>query len=142
MDPATRRPVKLGEGDDVRMAEFSPGVPPGVRAALRLDAAAATVPALIAGLSAAVPDPSAPISDLALDFCVANRDLLGLRMKKALTSLKLHHQSRADLPEARRYKALRDAYVLLENKISGPFRQMVLDGEGRIGPNFANLDVE
>jgi len=143
MDPVTRLPVALSNlGDDARLAQFFPGVPPATLAKLRIDPSTVTVEQLIAGLKSSIKDPTKPVCDDSLDFVIANRDQLGLEMKKTLSSIKLRHQSLGDLDQARLAKTLRDNYLVLENKISGPFRQMVLEAEQKIGPNFANLDIK
>ena len=134
-----------------------PGVPPDVRERDRVDWASATVPDLVARLRAAAtvplkntatgkewrgvpPHPQA--SDPAVDFVVANRDLLGFRMKRALGRLKLRAQSQFQKEEALELRALWKHFMLLEDHISAPFRQVVLNAEAVVGPNFGNLDVK
>ncbi|GMH54590.1 hypothetical protein TrRE_jg13199 [Triparma retinervis] len=143
MDVLTKQPVKLSDrGDEYRMAEFSPGVAPEVRDKHRIPRSSLTVDAMVSGLSDVLPSPvEDPCNDAALDFVVANRDWMGMEMKRCLTGMKLKAQSEGKMEEAKRLKELRDAYLILENKISAPFRQMVLNAEVSIGPNFANLDI-
>merc|ERR1712176_351693 len=33
-------------------------------------------------------------------------------------------------------------FLTLENHISAPFRQIIQDAEGRVGPNFGNLEIK
>ena len=73
---------------------------------------------------------------------LSNRDLLGPKFKKTLTRLKLKSQSLDNISAAKEYRSIRNAYLILENKISSPFRQIVLEREVKIGPNFSNLDLK
>ena len=142
MDVVTKMPVILSSlGPDYRMAEFSPGVPPDVRQSLRFPSGEVTVQSLITGLEASIEDLDNPVCDASLDFVIANRDYMGMEMKKTLTTLKLSAQSKNDKESALHLKSVRDAFLILENKVSAPFRQMVLDAEKSIGPNFANLEI-
>jgi hypothetical protein len=72
---------------------------------------------------------------------LANRDLLGYRMKRTLGRLTMRAQWKENDEEAREMKALWKNFLTLENHISSPFRQILQDAEGRVGPNFGNLDL-
>lgn len=85
--------------------------------------------------------PHPNVTDAAIDFVLANRDLLGANFKRTLGRLKLRNQSLNKLDEARRYRALWKHFLTLEDSISAPFRQAMLDAETAIGPNFGNLDL-
>ena len=157
LDKVTGRAVVLSSlGPEYRLAQMFPGAPPDVRARHRVDWSTATVPDMVERLreACAVPlvDPSTGreflgipphprISDPAVDFVLSNRDLLGHRMKKALGRLKLRSQSRFEREDASGYRALWKHFLLLEDHVSAPFRQMLLDAEAGVGPNFGNLDV-
>jgi len=157
MDVVTRQAVKLSDlGPMYRMAQFSPGVPPQAREAFRFDWETVTVPLMIESLREVckvelnaqdgstyrdIP-PHPQVSNLAIEFVIANRDYLGHGMKKALGRLKLRAQSEGNVEEAREYRKLWKHFMTLEDHISAPFRQMVLDAEGKIGPNFGNLDLQ
>mmetsp|Transcript_12752 Transcript_12752/g.19256 ORF Transcript_12752/g.19256 Transcript_12752/m.19256 type:complete len:580 (-) Transcript_12752:35-1774(-) len=148
MDVTTGQAVKLSPyGPEYRLAEMFPGVPPNVRSSLRFDRSTVEPMQLLEGLKKAVvgPDgkiPGKKVTDAGLDYMIANRDLLGEGMKKMIGRLKLKNQSEMKLDEARFYRDLWFHYMVLEQKISAPFRQIVLDAEMKIGPNFGNLDVK
>ena len=40
------------------------------------------------------------------------------------------------------YRTLWKHFLLLEDHISAPFRQILLNAEANVGPNFGNLDVQ
>eukprot|EP00591_Stephanopyxis_turris_P000676 CAMPEP_0195510334 /NCGR_PEP_ID=MMETSP0794_2-20130614/3008_1 /TAXON_ID=515487 /ORGANISM="Stephanopyxis turris, Strain CCMP 815" /LENGTH=581 /DNA_ID=CAMNT_0040637735 /DNA_START=268 /DNA_END=2011 /DNA_ORIENTATION=- len=148
MDVVTRQAVKLSDlGPMYRMAQFSPGVPPEVREKHRFNNwESIEVPDMVDALQKACEvDGELPehpkVSNDAIDFVIANRDLLGFRMKKCLGRLKMRAQSQNNEEEARSYRKLWKHFLTLEDHISAPFRQMVLDGEEKVGPNFGNLDV-
>ena len=157
LDKVTGKAVVLSSlGPEYRLAQMFPGAPPDVRARHRIDWSTATVPAMVERLREActVPldDPSTgreylgipphpQISNPAVDFVLSNRDALGHRMKKALGRLKLRSQSRLEKEDASGYRALWKHFLLLEDHVSAPFRQMLLDAEAGVGPNFGNLDV-
>lgn len=151
MDIVTRRPVQLSTlGPIYRLAQMFPGVPPDVRDKYRLDwnsvPASQVFDALRDACSVTLEDgtrgipPPPSVSNRAIDFVLANRDRLGRLAKNALARITLRAYARGDedAPEIR--KLFRN-YLTVENHISAPFRQMILDAEGRIGPNFGNLDV-
>lgn len=157
MDVITRKAVKLSPlGPMYRLAQMFPGVPPEVRAKHRLDWNTVEVPEMIEKLREAcmipVKDevtgqeimdipPHPRVSDEALDFVLANRDLLGTRMKKTLGRLKMKAQSEMDKEGALAYRKLWKHFMTIEDSLSAPFKQMLMDAEGRIGPNFGNLDL-
>lgn len=158
MDVITRKAVKLSPlGPMYRLAQMFPGVPPEVRAKHRLDWNTVEVPEMIDKLRQAcmVPvkdettgeakmdiPPHPKVSDEALDFVLANRDLLGTRMKKTLGRLKLKAQSEMNKEGASSYRKLWKHFMTIEDSLTAPFKQMLMDAEGRIGPNFGNLDLK
>ncbi len=157
MDKVTGRAVVLSSlGPEYRLAQMLPGVPPEVRDKHRFDWSSVTVPQMVDKLREActVPlrdattgqeylgvPPHPQISNPAVDFLLSNRDRLGHRMKKALGRLKLRSQSRFEREEALKYRELWKHFLLLEDHVSAPFRQILLDAESNVGPNFGNLDV-
>jgi len=158
MDKVTGKAVVLSSlGPEYRLAQMFPGVPPETREKYRFDMATVTVPEMIEGLREAstVPlknsstgkewlgiPPHPQISNPSADFVLSNRDFLGHRMKKALGRLKLRAQSQFQKEEASELRALWKHFLLLEDHISAPFRQIILNAEANVGPNFGNLDVK
>jgi len=157
-DVVTGRAVKLSDmGDEYRLAQMFPGVPPEVREAYRFDWKTATVPEMISKMREAcevtTTDPKTgnmvtgipehpSVANAGIDFVLANRDYLGFKMAKTLGRLKLRTQSQFLKEEALAYRALWKNFLTLERHITAPFRQMMLDAEKRVGPNFGNLDVK
>ena len=157
MDVVTRKAVKFSTlGPQYRLAQMFPGVPPDVREKHRMDWKTIEVPEMVQKLREAslmlVKDeetgeevmaipPHPQVSDNVIDFVLANRDLLGPKMKKTLGRLKLRAQSQMNKEEAIENRKLWKHFMTLESSISAPFRQMLLDAEGRVGPNFGNLDM-
>lgn len=156
MDVATRKAVQLsGLGPMYRMAQMFPGAPPEVRDQYRMDKNTVEVPEMIEKLKqvclAPIKDeetgeetmgyPVKP-NDSALDFVLANRDLLGPRMTKTLGRLKLRAQSEFKKEEAIELRKLWKHYMIVDESLSAPFRQMLLDAEAKVGPNFGNLDLK
>ncbi|KAL7446408.1 hypothetical protein ACHAXH_009402 [Discostella pseudostelligera] len=158
MDKVTGKAVVLSSlGPEYRLAQMFPGVPPEIRSKYRFDWSTVTVPEMVSALREActVPlknsstgkewlgiPPHPQISNPAVDFVLSNRDYLGHRMKKTLGRLKLRAQSRFEKEEAMEYRTLWKHFLLLEDHISAPFRQILLNAEAKIGPNFGNLDVK
>lgn len=158
MDVVTRKAVKFSTlGPEYRLAQMFPGVPPDVREKHRMDWKTVEVPEMVQKLREAslisVKDeetgeetmatpPHPEVSDNAIDFVLANRDLLGPNMKKTLGRLKLRAQSQMKTEEAIQNRRLWKHFMTLESSISAPFRQMLLDAEGKVGPNFGNLDLK
>jgi hypothetical protein len=169
MDVVTRKAVKFSDlGPECRLAQMFPGVPPEVRQKYRFQQQqqqqqwnSITVPEMVEQLRDACsvemssldedgvtttntkgipPHPS--VANKAIDFVLANRDLLGYRMKRTLGRLQMRSMWKENAKEAREYQKLWTNFQTLENHISAPFRQMMLDAEGRIGPNFGNLDLK
>lgn len=153
MDVVTRKAVKLSNlGPDARFAQMFPGAPPDVREKYRFDSKTIEVPDMVEQLKEAcfvsldddkrgIPvHPS--VANKAIDFVLANRDFLGYRMKKTLGRWTFHVASKGDITEAKEvWKKLWINFLTLENHISAPFRQILQDAEGRIGPNFGNLEI-
>jgi len=155
MDVATRKAVKLSDlGPMYRLAQMFPGVPPEVREKHRMDKNTIEVAEIVDKLRqvclAPIKDeetgeetmgyPAKP-NDEALDFVLANRDMLGPRMTKTLGRLKLRAQSRTNKEEALEFRRLWKHYMIINESLSAPFRQMLMDAEGSVGPNFGNLDL-
>lgn len=155
MDKVTGKAVVLSPlGPEYRLAQMFPGVPDDVRDKHRFDWKTVQVEEMVSKLREActVPlknaekewlgiPPHPQISNPAVDFVLANRDHLGHRMKKTLGRLKLRAQSQFQKEEALAYRQLWKHFLLLEDHISAPFRQILLFAEGKIGPQFGNLDV-
>ncbi|GKY93268.1 hypothetical protein MPSEU_000294300 [Mayamaea pseudoterrestris] len=152
MDVVTRKPVKLSKlGPVYRLAQMFPGVPPDVREKHRLDWNNVQVEQVVEALRNACsvklengnrgipPHPS--VANKAIDFVLANRDRMGRQMKSTLGRLTLRSMSDFNKEQASANQQLWRNYLTIENHISAPFRQMVLDAEGRVGPNFGNLDL-
>jgi hypothetical protein len=152
LDVVTRKAVKLSDlGPEYILAQMFPGVPPETREKTRLGWKTDEVPEMVEKLRKACsvklkdgttgipPHPS--ISNEGLDFVLANRDLLGYKMKKTLGRLSMRAAWKEDEKEAREMQKLWKNFLTLENHISGPFRQIIQDAEGRVGPNFGNLEL-
>ena len=158
MDVVTRKAVQLSSlGPMYRMAQMFPGIPPDVREKHRFDWKNVEVPEMVEKLREAclvqmkdeetgeeklmIP-PHPQVSDNALDFVLANRDLLSAKMKKTLGRLKLRAQSEGNAEEALEYRKLWKHFMTIDDSISAPFKQMIMDAEGRVGPNFGNLNLQ
>ena len=152
LDVVTRKAVKLSDlGPEYRLAQMFPGVPPEIRDKYRLDWSSVEVPEMVEQLREASsvkledgtrgipPHPS--VANKAIDFVVANRDLLGYNMKRTLGRLTMRASSQNNHDEAAELQKLWKNYLTLENHISAPFRQILQDAEGRVGPNFGNLEL-
>jgi hypothetical protein len=153
MDVVTRKAVQLSPlGPQYRLAQMFPGVPPDVRSKYLVDWKTVEVPDLVEGFRNAamvnLPDgsrgipPHPSLSNNAIDYVVSNRHYLGLKMKKALGRMVMRSASLGNSEETRDYNKLWKNYLTVENYISGPFRQIIMDAEGRVGPNFGNLDLK
>ena len=158
MDKVTGKAVILSSlGPEYRLAQMFPGVAPTTRDQYRFDWKTVTVPEMVDALKAAstVPlknsstgeewlgiPPHPQVSNPAVDFVLSNRDYLGHRMKKTLGRLKLRAQSQFQKEEAMEYRSVWKHFLLLEDHISAPFRQIILNAESNVGPNFGNLDVK
>jgi hypothetical protein len=152
MDVVTRKAVKLSDkGNDYRLAQMFPGVPPEIRAKDRMDWNTVQVTEMVDRLrdacSVTLPDgskgipPHPSVANRAIDFCLANRDMLGYKMKRTLTRLQMRAMWQQDKELALELAKLSKNFLTLENHISGPFRQIIQDAEGRCGPNFGNMDL-
>lgn len=152
MDVVTRKAVQLSnKGPEYRLAQMFPGVPPEIREKHRVNWKTVEVPDMVEALRKACsvklqdgtvgipPHPS--VANEGIDFVLANRDLLGYKMKKTLGRLTMRSMWKGNVEEGRQYKKLWKNFLTLENHISAPFRQMIMDGESRVGPNFGNLDL-
>ncbi len=151
MDVITREAVVLSSfGPEYRMAQMFPGVPPDVRDALRLpNPYQVTVPDVVKALESVLQeedgtiDPAIKPTDKALDFVLANRDILGgWKLLKTLGRMKLRAQSEGNKERALYLRQLWKKYWMIEDSLNAPFRQMILDSEARVGPNFGNLDLK
>ena len=147
MDVVTRKAVVLSSmGPEYRLAQMFPGVPPEVREKYRFDWKTVTADTMVEELQKACsvngeipPHPS--VANKAIDFVLANRDYLGAKMKRALGRIQMRAMSTGNQEKAAAYQKLWKNFMTLENHISAPFRQIMMDAEGRVGPNFGNLDV-
>lgn len=152
LDVVTRKAVKLSDkGPQYRLAQMFPGVPPDVREKYRMNAKTVEVPEMVEKLREACsvkleggtrgipPHPS--VANSGIDFVLANRDLLGSNMKRTLGRLTMKASSDNNHEEATELQKLWKHFMTLENHISGPFRQILQDAEGRVGPNFGNLEL-
>lgn len=152
MDVLTRKAVQLSDlGPEYRMAQMFPGVPPETREQLRLpnpesftvDQMIATLETVLLEDDGGVSGNTSPKNNVALDFVLANRDLLGgWKMLKTLGRMKLKAQSEGNKERALYLRQLWKRLWTLEDSLNAPFRQMVLDAEARVGPNFGNLDLK
>ena len=105
MDPLTRQPVKLSKTPEMRLADFSPGLPMELRGKLRLERP--TFESIVSGFEATLQDgdsPQARITNDSIDWTLANLDNLSYPFRQALTRMKMKAQSEAKLDEARRLK--------------------------------------
>lgn len=152
MDVITRKAVQLSPlGPEYRLAQMFPGPPPDIREKYRFDWNTVTVPQMVQQLqeaaSVTLPDgtrripPHPSVSNRALDFVLANRDYLGFKMKRALGRIQMKTQATMDKEAALEMLALWKNFLTIENHLSAPFRQIIMDAEGRVGPNFGNLDL-
>lgn len=153
MDVVTRKSVQLSPlGPQYRLAQMFPGVPPEIRTKFLVDWKTVEVPDIVEGYRNAamvnLPDgtrgiPLHPsVSNNAIDYVVANRHYLGLKMKKTLGRLVMRSASLGNMEESQDYNKLWKNYLTVENHISAPFRQILMDAEGRVGPQFGNLDLK
>ncbi|VEU41172.1 unnamed protein product [Pseudo-nitzschia multistriata] len=153
MDVVTRKAVKLSNaGADARLAQMFPGVPPQVREQHRIDWKTAEIPEVLDKLLAACstdlgdgktgipPHPS--LTNEGIDFVLANRDRLGYKMSKTIPRWTFNAASQGRMAEAKEvWNKLHVNFLTIENYVSGPFRQIMQDAEGRVGPNFGNLEL-
>jgi hypothetical protein len=154
MDVVTRKAVVLLPNADLRLAQMFPGVPDEVRNRHRrsnwqsvsemMDAfeQAAMVTTMEDGGSRQMIPPHPSVANNALDFVTANRDLMGRNMKQTMGRVYVRYLSLRNLEVAKRYYKICKNFLTIENVLSAPFRQMILDAEGRVGPNFGNLDIK
>uniref|UniRef100_A0A7S4D4Y1 Uncharacterized protein n=1 Tax=Heterosigma akashiwo TaxID=2829 RepID=A0A7S4D4Y1_HETAK len=75
-------------------------------------------------------------------FVVDNKDLLGVKARKVLTSLKLRAQQQFDKNKARYYDDMRRALILKENTLMAPFRLLMMRTEERLAPMMGNMEPE
>lgn len=154
-DIVTGKAVKLSAlGAESRLSQMFPDVSAEKRQKLRIDYESLSVSDIIEMLFDALsveveggqgkkeipPHPS--VSDAGVDFVLANRDYLGSSMSRCLGRLKLRAQSQLDKDKALELRRLWKNFLTIENHISAPFRQIVVDAEKNIGPNFGNLDLK
>ena len=147
-DIVTGKAVRLSNrGGEFRLAQMFPDVSPETRQKYRFDWQTITVPQIVEKLSTVLESngkilPHPQVSDESVDFVLANRDYLGHRMSRCFGRLKLRAQSQFQKEEALRLRRLWKKFLTIENHISAPFRQIILDAEKKIGPNFGNLDLK
>jgi hypothetical protein len=154
MDVVTRKAVQLSSlGPQYRLAQMFPGVPPEISDKYRVkEWRNVKVSELVEGLRqasmVALPDgtrdipPHPSIANNAIDYVLANRHYLGPRMKRTLGRLTMRSASLGNIDETVVYQKLWKNFLTVENHISAPFRQIIMDAEGRVGPNFGNLDLK
>ena len=91
MDPLTKQPVRLSKTPDMRLADFSPGVPPPIRGALRQSRP--TFDTLLSYFEATInvdaATPQEAVTNDSIDFVLANRDMMSLKFSQAVTRLKM-----------------------------------------------------
>jgi len=147
-DIVTGKAVQLSNrGGEFRLAQMFPDVSPETREKYRFDWNSITVPQMVEELSnVLVSDGNIPphpqVSEKSVEFVLANRDYLGHRMSRCLGRLKLRAQSQFQKEEALKLRRIWKKFLTIENHLSAPFRQIVLDAEKKIGPNFGNLDLK
>lgn len=152
LDVVTRKAVKLSDrGAKDRLGQMFPDVPADIREKYRMGGNT-PVSEMVARLREACsvkledgsqgipPHPS--VAQSGLNFVIANRDLLGDRMKSTLGRLTMKAASEGKEGEAAEMNKLWKNFLTLENHISAPFRQIIQDAEGRVGPNFGNLELK
>ena len=148
MDVITRQAIVLNPSPNIRMAQMFPGIPMDVRDKHRFDWTTVEVPEMITKLQTAcsLPNGDLPpfpsITNTGIDFVLANRDLLGHRMSKTLGKLMMRAAWKEDKEQMQVYRNLLRNFLTIENYISAPFRQIIMDSELAIGPNFGNLNIE
>jgi len=156
MDVTNRKAIKLSDlGPEYRLAQMFPGVPPEIREKYRLDWSKVEVEDIVDAFSSfaksesvdqdgeerkVIPD-HPQLSNEVQDFVLANRDWLGPSFKKTLGTLKLRYQSQFNRDATIYHRRLWKHFLTIEDYTSAPFRQMMLDGEGKVGMNFGNLDL-
>jgi hypothetical protein len=151
MDVVTRKAVKLYDTPELRLAQMFPGIPPDVRSANRMDWKTVPVTEIVDTLlnkskvklsngEVGIP-PHPNVANSAIDWILANRDKLGHKFKRTLGRLTMCTASNGEVEKGQELKKLWKNYLTIENHIAAPFRQILLDAEGRVGPNFGNLDV-
>mmetsp|Transcript_16480 Transcript_16480/g.24323 ORF Transcript_16480/g.24323 Transcript_16480/m.24323 type:complete len:586 (-) Transcript_16480:1061-2818(-) len=146
MDPISRKPVELHADPVARLAQMFPGVTKDVRQQHRLNFPDIEVPDIIEKFRAACEVngelPKFPsVSQKGIDFVAANYDLLGRRFTRTLTRLKMRSAWLKEKENIVKYRSLLHHYYLIDNYLHAPFRQISVDAENRLGPNFGNLDV-
>lgn len=156
LDVVTRRAVKLSDlGPEYRLAQMFPGVPPDIRRRYRFQNFADqmtwedTIEQFKDVCYIKKPDGSRGLPDMpsvtnrAIDFVIANRDYLSEPFDRTLGSITMRSawKDGGDSAKTTELNSLWKHFSLLENHISAPFRQMIQDAEGRVGPNFGNLDL-
>jgi len=146
MDPISRKPVELKADPVARLAQMFPVATTDVRQQHRLNLADLEVPEIIEKFRVACEVngelPKFPsVSKKGIDFVIANYDLLGNRFTRTLTRLKMRSAWLKEKENTLKYRSLVHHYILIDNYLHGPMRQIIMDTENRLGPNFGNLDV-
>jgi len=151
LDVVTRKAVKLSDRGAVeRLGQMFPSVSADIREKYRMPT---NTPAIVMverlrdacstkledGSTGIPPHPS--VAQSGIDFVIVNRDLLGGQMKSTLGRLTMKAYSENKEGEAAEINKLWKNFLTLENHISAPFRQIIQDAEGRVGPNFGNLEL-
>lgn len=147
MDVITRKAISLHPNPDMRLAQMFPGIPMEIRKEHRYDWATVQVPDMIQRLQEACSlkdgelPPAPSVTNRGIDFVLTNRDLLGHAMSKTLGKLMMRAAWKEDKVAMKMYRNLLRNFLTIENYISAPFRQIIMDSELAIGPNFGNLDL-
>jgi len=154
LDVVTRKAVKLYDDPRLRLAQMFPGVPPQTRKKYRMTDLAKMGPqdvinafAIAASIKETEDDeltlPTFPsIASKALDWVISNWDLLGIDFTAALGRCMMNGAYKKDAERMHAYRDLTRHHMLIENYISGPFKQFCNMAEERIGPNFGDLDMK
>jgi len=146
MDVIHRRAIKMEKDPDLRLEQMFPTLDKEIYDKNRLHWPTTTGPDMIAKLRAVSEiDGKLPVqpnvSKKAIDFVMANREVLGWRMKLTITRLSMKCAYEGKLDEMRSYQALGTHFRIIDDYISAPFRQMIMNAEIKVGPNFGNLNV-
>jgi len=146
MDLIKRAPIYLHPEPELRLAQMFPGCPPDVREKYRMDWATCEVPDMIQKLRAVCEvDGKIPVqpsvANKAIDFVLANREYLGLRMRTTISRLSMKCASAGELEEMKMYKELGTNFRIIDDYIAAPFRQLIMNAEVKVGPNFGNMEI-
>jgi len=137
VDFETGQPIKLAINPREKYAQCFPEAPVEVCTKYRIP-----VTADYKMLCVTLDDAISGGNDTLKAYVLANRDLMGMRARKVLTSLKLQAQSNFDKNLAQYYNGLRYNLIFRENCLMGPFRQLMYEAEQRVAPWMGSYEVE